>query len=62
MDAEGRVLATFSTPGVITATALPNGNVLAASSDGQRVFEVDRRGKVVWEHRDGNSVFRARRR
>ncbi len=62
VDAEGRVLATFSTPGVITATALPNGNVLAASSDGQRVFEVDRRGKVVWEHRDGNSVFRARRR
>jgi hypothetical protein len=45
-----------------TATGLPNGHILIASHQGQRVFEVDRAGKTVWEFKGAGNIFRARRR
>jgi outer membrane protein assembly factor BamB len=31
---------------------LPNGNTLVSEDDAGRVFEVNRKGKIVWEYRD----------
>jgi hypothetical protein len=38
----------FHSPLRSSAEALPNGNVLITESDGGRVFEVTRRGEIVW--------------
>jgi hypothetical protein len=46
----------------MAATGLPNGHMLIATQNGQRVFEVDRAGKVLWEQNGVGQVFRARRR
>jgi hypothetical protein len=45
---------------ITTATGLPNGNILAACHNGNRLAEVDRKGKVIWEHRGSPTPFRAR--
>jgi hypothetical protein len=44
-----------------SAQRLPNGNTLVAGREG-RAAEVDRAGKVVWEHRAEGILFRAVRR
>ena len=46
----------------MTASHLPNGNVLVASYNTLRVFEIDRKGKVVWEYKDTLNPSHARRR
>ncbi|MEM1182883.1 MAG: arylsulfotransferase family protein [Acidobacteriota bacterium] len=40
----------FFTPGRGTAQALPGGNVLVSSANQGKVFEVTRRGRVVWRY------------
>jgi hypothetical protein len=44
------------------ATKLPNGHVLATSRFTQRLVELDRAGKVVWEYKNKNTgrPYRAR--
>ncbi|MEO1369844.1 MAG: hypothetical protein AAFX50_21890, partial [Acidobacteriota bacterium] len=42
--------AAFFTPGRGTSQALPGGNVLIASSNQGRIFEVTRQGRVVWRY------------
>ena len=44
------------------ADTAPNGHVLATSQNVQRVWELDRSGKTVWEYTGAGQVFRARRR
>ena len=61
-DMEGKLIVEVDAPLATTATALPNGHFLIASHQGQRAFELDRGGKVVWEHKIGGNLFRARRR
>jgi HEAT repeat protein len=61
-DRNGNKIVEVNAPQVTTATALPNGNFLLASCNNQRAFEVDRSGKVIWEHRGYGNIFRARRR
>lgn len=39
----------FFSPTGGTQQALPNGNLLVTSTRGKRVFEVTRRGRIVWE-------------
>ena len=39
-----------------------DGNTIVASYFNNRVFELDKSGKVVWEHKDALHPFRARRR
>jgi HEAT repeat protein len=60
-DLEGRTLREVEAPNVTTATGMPNGHLLLASHTEGRAWEVDRRGKTVWEYKTGSSVFRARR-
>jgi hypothetical protein len=61
-DAEGKQILEVDAPAATTATGLPNGHILVASHGGRRVFEVDRTGKVVWDHKGTGNIFRARRR
>lgn len=60
-DGEGKKLREFDAPNATTATALTNGHILVASQGGQRVYELNRAGKIVWEYK-GGSPYRARRR
>jgi hypothetical protein len=46
---------------VLTASALPNGHILAACQSMHRVCEMDRAGKVVWEYKTAGNPHRARR-
>jgi len=44
---------------------LPNGNTLVASANTQKIVELNRAGRVVWEHKTTNQMdqpFRVRRR
>ncbi|MEM8962533.1 MAG: aryl-sulfate sulfotransferase [Acidobacteriota bacterium] len=52
---------TFYSDGRGTVHALPNGNVLVASSNQGKIFEVTREGEVVWRylHRDDNGELTA---
>jgi len=61
-DTTGKMIVEVDAPLATTATGLPNGHILVASHQGQRAFEVDRAGKVVWEHKASGNIFRARRR
>jgi HEAT repeat protein len=61
-DMEGKLIVEVDAPMATTATGLPNGHFLVASHQGQRAFELDRSGKVVWEHKIGGNLFRTRRR
>ena len=49
-------------PQITTATRTPTGNTLVASYPNRKVFELDSKGKVVWEFQDTLHIFRARRR
>jgi HEAT repeat protein len=63
LDRAGKKVFEWNVPGVMTASALPNGHILAAcGDDAQRVCEVDRAGKIVWECKTAGQPFRARRR
>jgi hypothetical protein len=48
--------------GITTATRAANGNTIVCSYVNHSVTEIDRNGKVVWEHKDTLHPFRARRR
>jgi HEAT repeat protein len=61
-DSQGKTILEVDAPNAVSATGLPNGHFLVASQSAQRVFEVDRAGKVVWEHTGAGQVLRARRR
>jgi outer membrane protein assembly factor BamB len=61
-DAEGKKLLEMDAPRLATATYSANGHIVAASYQGQRVYELDRAGKVVWEHKGAGHAWRARRR
>jgi HEAT repeat protein len=60
-DGDGKKIAEVDAPFANGVTALPNGHYLVSSNQ-QRAFEVDRTGKVVWEHKANGNIFRARRR
>jgi hypothetical protein len=60
--AEGKKILEVDAPQLATATSLPNGHILAASYVNQCVYELDRAGKIVWEHKNAGHVYRARRR
>jgi hypothetical protein len=47
----GRPVWECAVPNAVCAARLVNGHTLVGSSEGRRVVEVDRAGKVVWEHR-----------
>jgi HEAT repeat protein len=61
-DGQGKLILEVDAPAATTATGLPNGHILVASHAGQRAFEVDRAGKIVWEYKATGNLFRARRR
>jgi outer membrane protein assembly factor BamB len=61
-DFTGKLLREVDVPGVTAAVGLPGGRILVSSQDTQRLYELDRSGKVVWEHKNAGKVFRARRR
>jgi len=60
-DSEGRKRREWDTVNPTTPTGLPNGHVLVSSQGNNRVIELDRAGKVVWEH-SGSACYRARQR
>jgi hypothetical protein len=49
-------------PTPTSATRLPNGNTLVASTMGQQVLELDRTGKTVWEYKNPQRPWKVRRR
>ncbi len=62
----GSLLWTYTAPGFYSPTSgsqqpLANGNVLISSSQGGRVFEVDRAGRTVWEWAPGYRLNRPSR-
>jgi HEAT repeat protein len=59
---EGQKLLEVDAPDICTASALPNGHILVACQEKQRAYELDRAGKIIWEHKNAGQVFRARRR
>jgi HEAT repeat protein len=61
-DREGKELLKVPAAGITTATWTPEGHVLAASYNQQKIQEIDRTGKVLWEFASDRNVFRARRR
>jgi HEAT repeat protein/DNA-binding beta-propeller fold protein YncE len=61
-DKTGKLLRERDVPEGTTVTGLPNGNLLVASHSHQRIYELDRQGKVVWEHKNAGQIIRARRR
>jgi HEAT repeat protein len=62
LSAAGKTLHQFPAPNVTSATRLPNGNILASSMKDMRAFEIDRKGKIVWEFKDNQGVYVVRRR
>lgn len=62
MDSEGKVLLEVDAANATTATGLPDGHILVASHQGQRVFEMDRTGKNLWDYKDVGNPYLARRR
>ncbi|HEY7309320.1 MAG TPA: HEAT repeat domain-containing protein [Gemmataceae bacterium] len=60
-DSGGKKLRELDAVNPTTPTGMPNGHVLVSSQGGNRVVELDRAGKVVWEHK-GVACYRARQR
>jgi hypothetical protein len=61
-DSEGKKLRELDvTVNPTTPTGMPNGHILVSSQSNSRVVELDRAGKIVWEHR-GQACYRARQR
>jgi HEAT repeat protein len=61
LDGDGKLVREWKAPKVRTASPLPNGHLLIATMGDMGVYELDRAGKIVWQHKGGH-VFRARRR
>jgi HEAT repeat protein len=61
-DADGKVVWQHAIPEPGFSTRLGNGNTLITSQGGKYAVEVTRAGKVVWEYRPGQAIWRARRR
>ncbi|HEY7311181.1 MAG TPA: HEAT repeat domain-containing protein [Gemmataceae bacterium] len=61
-DAAGKKTLELPAPQAATATGMSNGHILVASYQSHRIFELDRAGKVVWEHKNAGHAYRARRR
>jgi hypothetical protein len=61
-NAQGKLVweARFEEPNCVTR--LPNGHTLVATMHSQRVVELDRSGKPVWEYKAGLPAWKARRR
>jgi hypothetical protein len=59
LDATGKVEWRCQVQAASYALRLPNGNTMVCSFGGQRVVEVNREGKVVWETKVGTSPWRA---
>jgi hypothetical protein len=63
LDAEGQMVGDFNVLQPLTASRLVNGNTLVVSQQPpQRIFELDRAGRVVWESKENLRPTRARRR
>jgi hypothetical protein len=66
VDVGGRVLWETAVPMPMSAVRLANGNTLVATNvvqnNTQRIAELDRNGKTVWEYKDNGRPWRARRR
>jgi hypothetical protein len=61
-DGRGKLLHEWDVANVATVTGLPNGHILASChTSPNRIVEVDRAGKIVWEQQV-NNAYRARRR
>jgi outer membrane protein assembly factor BamB len=60
-DTEGNKILEVAAPQATKAAALPNGPILVASSQGRRVYELDRAGKIVWEHKCDRVIWARRR-
>jgi HEAT repeat protein len=58
-DPDGKLLLELNVNQVTAATGLPNGNLMVTSHPLGRVMEMDRKGKVLWEHK-ANGPFRGR--
>lgn len=58
-DMEGKQLVELNHNNISMVTGLPNGNFLVACHGSGQVVEMDRKGKVLWEHRM-QGPFRAR--
>jgi HEAT repeat protein len=61
-DAAGNKILELNAPQAATAASLPSGNFLVTSYQSQRVYELNRRGKIIWEHKGAGHVYGARRR
>lgn len=59
---EGKKIREIRAPQAATAMGLANGNYLVASYLAQRVYEVNRGGRIVWEYKNAGHVYQARRR
>jgi hypothetical protein len=60
--ADGKIAWQAAVQSPTTATRLPNGNTLVASSSQQRLVELDAGGKEVWSLDVEGRPWRARRR
>jgi HEAT repeat protein len=58
-NADGKLALELDVQQVSMVTGLPNGNFLVASHNGGRMYEMDRRGRSLWEFRT-QGPFRAR--
>jgi hypothetical protein len=61
-DGTGKVMREIAVPSPCAAVRLPNGHTLVSSHVTNRVLELDRAGKVVWEQQAEGQVFRVRSR
>jgi HEAT repeat protein len=61
-DGDGKAVWTHAIPQPGFAARLANGNTLITSQGAMYAVEVTRTGKVVWEYRPGQAIWRARRR
>jgi HEAT repeat protein len=61
-DEEGRQLRSMDAPGIVTASHLPNGRLLAAMRNPRHIYELDGSGNIVWEYKGAGNNYRARRR
>jgi HEAT repeat protein len=60
-NTDGKLLVELDVQQVSMVTGLPNGSFLVASHNTGRVFELDRKGKTIWEYHT-QGPFRARAR
>jgi hypothetical protein len=60
MDRKGKVLREVSIPSPTCVAVLPGGNFLVGSHILNNVREIDRKGKVLWEHKAEGQIFRVR--